>query len=50
MTARIQNTAPQPDVTTGVQHLIKAAYAVYCFGDGDALRTGEFSALQPAMY
>ena len=27
MTARIQNTTPQPDVTTGVQHLIKAAYA-----------------------
>ncbi len=26
MTARIQNTTPQPDVTTGVQHLIKAAY------------------------
>jgi AhpD family alkylhydroperoxidase len=27
MTARIQSTTPQPDVTTGVQHLIKAAYA-----------------------
>ncbi len=27
MTARIQNTTSQPDVTTGVQHLIKAAYA-----------------------
>jgi AhpD family alkylhydroperoxidase len=27
MTARIQNTTPQPDVMTGVQHLIKAAYA-----------------------
>jgi AhpD family alkylhydroperoxidase len=27
MTARIQNMTPQPDVTTGVQHLLKAAYA-----------------------
>jgi len=27
MTARIQNTTSQPDITTGVQHLIKAAYA-----------------------
>ena len=27
MTARIQSTTPQPDVTTGVQHLIKAVYA-----------------------
>ena len=27
MTARIQNTAVQPDVTTGVQHLFKAVYA-----------------------
>ena len=27
MTARIQNTTPQPDIMTGVQHLIKAAYA-----------------------
>jgi AhpD family alkylhydroperoxidase len=27
MTARIQSTTPQPEVTTGVQHLIKAAYA-----------------------
>jgi AhpD family alkylhydroperoxidase len=27
MTARIQNRTPQPDVTTGVQHLYKAAYA-----------------------
>ncbi len=27
MPARIQNTAPQPDVTTGVQHLYKAAYS-----------------------
>ena len=26
-TARIQNTAAQPDVTTGVQHLFKAVYA-----------------------
>ncbi len=27
MTARIQNTTPQPDLTTGVQHLFKAVYA-----------------------
>ena len=27
MTARIQNTTPNPDVTTGVQHLFKAIYA-----------------------
>jgi len=27
MTARIQNTAPNPDLTTGVQHLFKAIYA-----------------------
>jgi AhpD family alkylhydroperoxidase len=27
MTARIQNATPQPDVTTGVQHLFKAVYA-----------------------
>jgi AhpD family alkylhydroperoxidase len=27
MAARIQNTAPNPDVTTGVQHLFKAVYA-----------------------
>jgi AhpD family alkylhydroperoxidase len=27
MTARIQNTTPDPDVTTGVQHLYKAVYA-----------------------
>ena len=27
MTARIQNAAVQPDVTTGVQHLFKAVYA-----------------------
>jgi AhpD family alkylhydroperoxidase len=27
MTARIQNTALQPDVTTGIQHLFKAIYA-----------------------
>jgi AhpD family alkylhydroperoxidase len=27
MTARIQNTAPNPDLTTGVQHLFKAVYA-----------------------
>ena len=27
MTARIQNTTPHPDVTTGVQHLFKAIYA-----------------------
>jgi AhpD family alkylhydroperoxidase len=27
MTARIQSTTPQLDVTTGVQHLMKAAYA-----------------------
>jgi AhpD family alkylhydroperoxidase len=27
MKARIQNTTSQPDLTTGVQHLIKAAYA-----------------------
>jgi len=27
MTARIQNAAIQPDVTTGVQHLFKAVYA-----------------------
>lgn len=27
MTARIQHTATQPDVTTGVQHLFKAVYA-----------------------
>jgi Icc-related predicted phosphoesterase len=32
------------------QHVIKAAYAVYCFGDGDTLRTGQFAALQPAMH
>ena len=28
MTARIQNTTPNPDLTTGVQHLFKAIYAV----------------------
>ncbi len=27
MTARIQNTTPNPDLTTGVQHLFKAIYA-----------------------
>ena len=27
MTARIQNTASQPDVMTGVQHLFKAVYS-----------------------
>jgi AhpD family alkylhydroperoxidase len=27
MTARIQNTASQPDITTGVQHLFKQVYA-----------------------
>ena len=27
MTARIQNTTRQPDLTTGVQHLFKAVYA-----------------------
>ncbi len=27
MTARIQNTAPNPDLTTGIQHLFKAIYA-----------------------
>ena len=27
MTARIQNTTSQPDITTGVQHLFKAVYA-----------------------
>jgi hypothetical protein len=27
MTARIQNTAIQPEVTTGIQHLFKAIYA-----------------------
>ena len=27
MTARIQNTTPNPDVTTGIQHLFKAIYA-----------------------
>jgi AhpD family alkylhydroperoxidase len=27
MTARIQNAASQPDITTGVQHLFKAIYA-----------------------
>ena len=27
MTARIQNAASQPDVTTGVRHLFKAIYA-----------------------
>jgi len=27
MTARIQNMAAEPDVATGVQHLLKAAYA-----------------------
>ena len=27
MTARIQNTTPNPDVTTGVQHLFKAIYS-----------------------
>jgi len=27
MSARIQNTTPHPDVTTGVQHLFKAIYA-----------------------
>jgi AhpD family alkylhydroperoxidase len=27
MPARIQDTAPNPDVTTGIQHLYKAAYA-----------------------
>ena len=27
MTARIQPTAPNPDLTTGVQHLFKAIYA-----------------------
>jgi Icc-related predicted phosphoesterase len=32
------------------QHVIGAAYAVYCFGDGDDLRTGEFAALQPAVH
>jgi Icc-related predicted phosphoesterase len=32
------------------QHVIDAAYAVYCFGNGDELRTGEFRALQPATH
>ena len=32
------------------QHVIGAAYAVYCFGDGDQLLTGEFAALQPAAH
>ena len=27
MAARIQNTKPNPDLTTGVQHLFKAIYA-----------------------
>jgi AhpD family alkylhydroperoxidase len=27
MAARIQNTTPHPDLTTGVQHLFKAVYA-----------------------
>jgi AhpD family alkylhydroperoxidase len=27
LTARIQNTTSQPDITTGVQHLFKAVYA-----------------------
>ena len=27
MTARIQNTTPNPDLTTGVQHIFKAIYA-----------------------
>jgi AhpD family alkylhydroperoxidase len=27
MTARLQNTTPSPDLTTGVQHLFKAIYA-----------------------
>ena len=27
MTARIKNTTPNPDLTTGVQHLFKAIYA-----------------------
>jgi AhpD family alkylhydroperoxidase len=27
MTARIQNVTPQPDLTTGVQHVFKAIYA-----------------------
>jgi len=27
MTARIQDSTPQPDVTTGIQHLFKAVYA-----------------------
>jgi AhpD family alkylhydroperoxidase len=27
MTARIQQTAPNPDLTTGVQHIFKAIYA-----------------------
>jgi len=32
------------------QHVIGAAYAVYCFGDGDELRTGQVAALQPAAH
>ena len=32
------------------QHVIRAAYAVYCFGDGDDLRTGELRALQPSVH
>ena len=27
MTARMQNTTPHPDLTTGLQHLFKAAYS-----------------------
>jgi hypothetical protein len=27
MTARIQNTAPQPGITAGVQHLFKEVYS-----------------------
>jgi len=27
MTARIQNMAPQPDLATGIEHLLKAAYS-----------------------